>query len=58
MDLGLREIIVLVTGGAKGIGAATLKTFLAEDCKVVIVDRDAEVSTVQNFFKRFCQLLQ
>ena len=46
MDLGLRDKIVLVTGGAKGIGAATVKAFLAEDCKVVIVDRDTEAGTV------------
>ena len=32
MDLGLRDKIVLVTGGAKGIGAATVDAFLAEDC--------------------------
>ena len=42
MDLGLRDKIILVTGGAKGIGAATVEAFLAEDCKVVLVDRDAE----------------
>ena len=42
MDLGLRDKIVLVTGGAKGIGAATVEAFLAEDSKVVLVDRDAE----------------
>ena len=42
MDLGLRDKIVLVTGGAKGIGAATVKAFLVEDCKVVIVDRDTK----------------
>ena len=42
MDLGLRDKIVLVTGGAKGIGAATVKAFLAEDSKVVLVDRDAD----------------
>ena len=46
MDLGLRDKIVLVTGGAKGIGAATVKAFLAEDCKVVIVDRDTEAGNV------------
>ena len=46
MDLGLRDKIVLVTGGAKGIGAATVKAFLAEDCKVVIVDRDTEAGSV------------
>jgi NAD(P)-dependent dehydrogenase (short-subunit alcohol dehydrogenase family) len=46
MDLGLKDKIVLVTGGAKGIGAATVKAFLAEDCKVVIVDRDTEAGPV------------
>ena len=46
MDLGLRDKIVLVTGGAKGIGGATVKAFLAEDCKVVIVDRDTEAGPV------------
>ena len=46
MDLGLRGKIVLVTGGAKGIGAATVKAFLAEDCKIVLVDRDAEAGLV------------
>ena len=46
MDFGLRDKIVLVTGGAKGIGAATVKAFLAEDCKVVIVDRDTEAGPV------------
>ena len=46
MDLGLRDKIVLVTGGAKGIGAATVKAFLAEDSKVVFVDRDADEGSV------------
>ena len=46
MDLGLRDKIVLVTGGAKGIGAATVKAFLAEDCKVVIVDRDTKAGPI------------
>ena len=46
MDLGLKDKIVLVTGGAKGIGAATVKAFLVEDCKVVIVDRDIKAGSV------------
>jgi len=46
MDLGLRDKIVLVTGGAKGIGAATVKAFLVEDCKVVIVDRDTKAGHI------------
>ena len=46
MDLGLRDKIVLVTGGAKGIGAETVKAFSAEDCKVVIVDRDTKAGPI------------
>jgi len=42
MDLGLRDKIILVTGGAKGIGAATVEAFSAEDCRVALVDRDSE----------------
>ncbi|MDG2064711.1 MAG: SDR family oxidoreductase [SAR324 cluster bacterium] len=45
MDLGLRDKIILVTGGAKGIGAATVEAFSAEDCRVVLVDRDTETGT-------------
>ena len=45
MDLGLRDKIILVTGGAKGIGAATVEAFSAEDCRVVLVDRDKETGT-------------
>ena len=45
MDLGLRDKLILVTGGAKGIGAATVEAFSAEDCRVVLVDRDTETGT-------------
>jgi L-fucose dehydrogenase len=45
MDLGLTDKVVLVTGGAKGIGAATVRAFLQEDCRIAFVDRDAETGT-------------
>ncbi|NIL94242.1 MAG: glucose 1-dehydrogenase [Woeseiaceae bacterium] len=38
---GLKNKNVVVTGGASGIGQATAKRFLEEDCKVCILDRDA-----------------
>jgi L-fucose dehydrogenase len=42
MDLQLKGKIVVVTGGAKGIGAAIVRACAAEDAIPVIVDRDAE----------------
>ena len=44
MDLQLENKVVLVTGGAKGIGAAIVRAGAAEAAIPVIVDRDAEAS--------------
>ena len=44
MDLQPENKIVLVTGGAKGIGAAIVRTSAAEAAIPVIVDRDPEAS--------------
>jgi len=41
MDLFLRDKVVIVTGGAKGIGAAIVKTIGQEGAIPVVVDRDA-----------------
>ena len=38
--LGLRNRRVVVTGGASGIGAATVARFLEEGARVVVIDRD------------------
>lgn len=40
MDLRLSGRVVLVSGGAKGIGAACVKSFLAEGAKVAFADVD------------------
>jgi len=42
MDLQLKDKVVLVSGGAKGIGAAIVRTCSNEGALPVIVDRDAE----------------
>jgi len=42
MDLELRDKVVLITGGAKGIGAAIVRAVLHEGGNPVIVDRDLD----------------
>lgn len=42
MDLLLKNKVVVVTGGAKGIGAAIVRTVAGERALPVIVDRDIE----------------
>ena len=42
MDLELKDKVVIVTGGAKGIGAAIVRASAGEGAVPVIVDRDAE----------------
>src|ERR1051325_8159487 len=37
---GLKNKRVLITGGASGIGAATVARFLEEGAQVVVLDRD------------------
>jgi L-fucose dehydrogenase len=40
MDLGLRDVAVLVSGGAAGIGEACVRAFAAEGARVAFLDRD------------------
>jgi len=42
MELGLNDKVVLITGGARGIGAAAVQAFINEKCNVVFVDRDSK----------------
>src|SRR5262245_38700375 len=44
MMKGLKNKRVLITGGASGIGAATVERFLQEGARVVVIDR-AEVAS-------------
>lgn len=42
MDLGIRDRVALVTGGARSLGRADADVLAAEGCKVAIVDLNAE----------------
>jgi 3-oxoacyl-[acyl-carrier protein] reductase len=42
MDLGIRERVAVVTGGARSLGKADALVLAAEGCKVAIVDLNAE----------------
>jgi L-fucose dehydrogenase len=44
MDLQLRDKVILVTGGGKGIGAAICRGAIAEGALAIIVDRDEEAA--------------
>ena len=44
MNLDLDNKVVLITGGAKGIGAAISRTLASEGAIPVIVDRDVEAA--------------
>ncbi len=42
MDLQLKDKVVVITGGAKGIGAATVRALCSEGGIAVVVDRDGQ----------------
>ena len=45
MDLNLKDKVVIVTGGAKGIGAAAVETFAREGAIPVIVGRSPDTGS-------------
>ena len=47
MDLGLKDHVILVTGGGAGIGEAVTRACLAEGATVVVISRRSQ--NVQNF---------
>ncbi len=46
MDLGLKNQVAVVVGGANGIGKAIAHSFAAEGARVAVVDRSSEVHAV------------
>jgi len=62
MDLGLREKVIIVTGGGAGIGAAISRGCLEEGARVVVLSRRSE--NVQEFMDEMtaehaqCELIE
>ena len=53
MDLGLKGRVAVITGPAKGMGAAVSKAFAAEGCKLALIGRDiAAIEPVAEEIKR------
>ena len=52
MDLQIKDKVVIVTGGAKGIGAAIVRACAGEGAVPVIVDRDERGRGLWNDFDR------
>lgn len=44
MDFGVRDHVVVVTGGASGIGLATVRLAAEQGAKVAVIDREAELN--------------
>src|SRR6266851_4155029 len=44
VDLGLKDKVILITGGAQGIGAAIARTIAEEGAIPVIIDRDQDAA--------------
>jgi L-fucose dehydrogenase len=54
VDLRLKDKVILITGGAKGIGAAIARTIAEEGAIPVIIDRDQDAAEKLNQDLRQC----
>lgn len=55
MDLGLKDKVVIVTGGSRGVGKACALEFLAEGAKVAVVSKNPAINAAatQEFNKQY-----
>jgi L-fucose dehydrogenase len=62
MDLGIKDHVIVVTGGGSGIGEAISRACLDEGAKVIVVSRTSEAVTVfldeMRLTKRPCEFVE
>ncbi|MBC2857183.1 SDR family oxidoreductase [Cetobacterium sp. 2A] len=57
MDLGLKNKVVVITGGSSGIGLATVKEFLKEGSKVAFCSIDDNIKEVEEELKNLGEVM-
>ncbi len=56
---GLKGKRVVITGGASGIGAASVARFLEEECRVIVIDRDPRgAKQIKNKFASLVDVIE
>ena len=57
MDLGLKDKVAIVTGSARGLGAASARRLAEEGAKVIITDINADLHGSAEYRRHLAEVL-